>query len=129
MLRYQHAYSLYQDRDDEPNGTDGILLYNRPFSHTLCNAAAVTTRILGKVITTVNALWLVSFSIFEYVGLYDNCWCYANTISAHGHGWVLVFKNGPDLASYVSGSWYGSVVSCFILLYTSSSSSCVICIR
>lgn len=118
MLRYQHfSYSLYQNLDNHKTTDDEKTLTNgnrRPLSHTLCNAAAVITRILGKVIAIVNALWLISFSIFEYVGLYENCWCTANTISAHGNGWALIFKKGLDLAPYVSESWYGSVVSHFI---------------
>lgn len=110
MLRHQHAYFLYQNSDNQ-NSTDTTHTRNRPLSHTLCNASAVITRILGKIIAIVNALWLISFSIFEYVGLYENCWCYANTISARDKGWVLMFKKGPDLAPYAVESWVGSIIS------------------
>ena len=117
MLRYQHTYySLYQNWDNHTS-IDGKTRTRDPsLSHTLCNVAAVTTRILGKIIATVNAIWIVSFSTFEFVGLYENCWCSADTISAHDKGWVMIFKKGPDLAPYVSASWYGSVVSSFAII-------------
>lgn len=110
MLRYQHAYFLYQNLDNQKS-TDRTHTHNQPLSHTLFNAAAVITRILGKIIATVNALWLISFSLFEHVGLYENCWCYANTVSERDKGWVLLFKKGSDLAPYAVESWVGSVVS------------------
>lgn len=110
MLRYQHTYFLYHKMNNQTNA-DGNYTHNLSLSHTFFNAAAVITRILGKTIAAVNALWLVSFSLFEYVGLYKNCWCYANTVSAHDKGWVLMFKKGSELAPFAVGSWVGSVVS------------------
>lgn len=116
MLRYQQTYhTLYQPRNNHINTNGTTYTRNSPFLHSLCNAAAVVTRILGKIIAVINALWVISFSIFEYVGLYENCWCLADEVSAHDKGWVMIFKKGPDLAPYVSASWYGSVVSYFFL--------------
>ena len=118
MLRYQPIYhSLYQDWANDTNTDGETYPRNPPFLHSLCNAVAVMTRILGKIIAVINALWVISFSIFEYVGLYENCWCLADTVSAHDKGWVMIFKKGPDLAPYVSASWYGSVVSFFFLFF------------
>lgn len=110
MLRHQHTLSLHQNLDNQ-RSTDRIHSHDRSLSHTLFDAAAVVTRILGKTIATINALWLISFSIFEYTGLYKNCWCYANTPSDHDNGWVVMFKKGHDLAPYAVASWVGSLVS------------------
>lgn len=117
MLRYQRIFNSPDQNLENQTSTDRSHTYNRPLSHNLCDAAAVIARIFGKVIATVNALWLISFSIFEYAGLYKNCWCASDAISVHNRGWVLIFKKGPDLAPYVLESWYGSVVSSFLMTF------------
>jgi hypothetical protein len=46
------------------------------FSSTrLIALAAVTSRILGKTLAILNAVWIVMTSLFEFTGFYTRCWC------------------------------------------------------
>ena len=60
-------------------------------------AGAVLTRWLGKTLVVLNALWIVTITLVEYTGGFDNCWCRSNVISTHEKGWVVLFKSAGEV--------------------------------
>ena len=79
------------DSDDGKNGRqqEG---YVRKWPHSLLCGIAVVTRCLGKMVAIFNAMWIIISTIFEYIGLYDNCWCKADALSLGENGWLTLFK-------------------------------------
>ena len=109
MLRYQHVHTVNPhvdlSKNSKRNGN-----YKRSLSHSFLCVAAITTRVLGKFIVTVNALWLVASSLFEYAGLYETCWCLTDYPGLGKAGWVVIFKTAKDLADDAQTYWIGGVI-------------------
>ena len=109
MLRYQdvHTTKPYVDlrKNSKHNGN-----YKRSLFHSFLCMTAVTTRVLGKSLVTINAPWLIASSIFEYAGLYETCWCQTDTPGLGKDGWVVLFKTAKDLADGAQNYWVGGVI-------------------
>ena len=83
---------------------------------SLLRVAAVTTRLLGRLVAAGNAVWIVLSSIWELVGFFDNCWCQGTEFSWGSHAWVALFKNTFELKDHTTGPWAGGVVmSSFVM--------------
>ncbi|KAF2117030.1 hypothetical protein BDV96DRAFT_644465 [Lophiotrema nucula] len=123
MLRYQREHRLAPSMDfrrvsvvsktpasprvEPPSGPQG---YERTTAHSIICGLAVVTRLLGKTIAILNAIWLVLSSLLEYTGVYDRCYCKGNeTGLGMDRGWLVLFKTDDDLASYATSPWAGGV--------------------
>ena len=118
MLRYQRQHEKNPDLDLREN-SDQPGSYRRTWGHSFLCGAAVITSATGKLIASCNALWLVTSSIFEYVGFYQTCWCEANAFSLGSKGWVLLFKTANDLSDAASKYWVGGAVLSFAVCFIS----------
>lgn len=109
MLRYQRAHEAGPNLDLRKNSSQ-LGFYRRTFAHSLLCCCAVVTRNLGKLLAACNALWLLTSSIFEYIGFYETCWCNGDAASQGSRGWVVLFKDANDLSSAASQYWIGGVI-------------------
>ncbi len=76
----------------------------------LLGPLAVVTRLVGKSLAAVNAIFLVASSIFQFTGLYDNCWCDACVPSlGREAGWVVLFASDTEIAAASKSAWIGGV--------------------
>lgn len=116
MLRYQRVHT-FQPHLDLRDNSSRPGFYRRTLSHSFLCAGSVITSSTGKLIATCNALWLLTSSIFEYVGFYETCWCSASVMSLGGKGWVVLFKNAKDLSDAASNYWVGGVVLSFAVCF------------
>ena len=105
MVRYQ---SMYQP---------GVKIQNqsRSWVHSLCLFAAGLLRIAGKGLASINALWLITSSLLEITGAYDNCWCNGVYLRRHGKGFVTLFKNASQLERAAKLSWGGGLALTLII--------------
>lgn len=114
MLASHGAMLLYQKKQMEGDRKH----YQRTFTHSLLCGTAVILRRLGKTLAIVNAFWLITSSLLEFIGLFDNCWCLSDELGFGRSGWVVLFKNGPDFTVNARGAWGGGLVLtalvCFI---------------
>ena len=78
-------------------------------SHQFRIPLIIILRITGKSIAFINALWIILFSMAEYIGLFNNCWCLANSVTAGAKGWVMIFKSAAELKDAASGVWIGAI--------------------
>jgi hypothetical protein len=88
---------------------------NRGLGYNFLCALAVLTRMLGKTIVVVNAMWLILSSLFQYIGMFENCWCQGCELSLGVRGWVMLFKTSADLAASASSQWGGGVAMSIIV--------------
>jgi hypothetical protein len=63
-----------------------LLKHRRTMPHATMAFLAVTTRIVGKLIASLNACWIVVSAILEYTGVYDSCYCGTNADVTDGIG-------------------------------------------
>ncbi|KAJ8131871.1 hypothetical protein O1611_g1750 [Lasiodiplodia mahajangana] len=77
--------------------------------HSILRSCAVLTRILGRTLAVVNAIWIILSTLWELVGFYDNCWCDTTYISKGAEGWVLLFVEKRDMAQAAAAPWAGGV--------------------
>lgn len=118
MLRYQRKHEIDPSLDLRENSNQPSC-YRRTLSHSFLCAATVITSATGKFLAACNALWLVTSSIFEYVGFYENCWCSGDAISHGSKGWIVLFKDAKDLSDAASKYWVGGVMLSFSVCFLS----------
>lgn len=76
-------------------------------------ATAILLRGVGKLLASLNALWLIASSLMEFIGLYDNCWCSGDVPGLGDSGWIVLFKNKQDLRNSAMGPWIGGTFLTF----------------
>lgn len=90
-----------------------LSLHQRTWSHSALVLLAVTTRAAGKVLATVNACWIVVSSIFEYTGVYSQCWCDTNSDVMGSRGWAVLFATDDSFRAVARNYWVGGVLFSF----------------
>ncbi|KAK5111673.1 hypothetical protein LTR62_004778 [Meristemomyces frigidus] len=116
MLRYQQQHIDNPSMDFRIKGDpQNPNQYSRSFMHSSICGAAVITRYCGKMLAIANTLVLLLTSLFEFIGLFDNCWCQGNAIGLHHKGWVLLFKGAPDLKAAAASSWFGGLAMTIVV--------------
>ena len=84
--------------------------HHRRHPSTLLAALAVLTRVLGKLLASANAIFVIATSIMQFTGLFDNCWCDACIPSlGKANGWVVLFASDVQLFRASKSSWVGGV--------------------
>lgn len=127
MLLYQREHRQAPSMDfRRPSITSPVIRepgpqgYERTTAHSLLCGCAVITRILGKTVAILNAIWLVLSSLLEYTGVYDRCYCRGNeTGLGMDKGWLVLFKTEDDLAAYATSPWAGGVAMSMIICFGS----------
>jgi hypothetical protein len=112
MLLSQAAMRMYQEKYSNIAADQSIDVdaSSRTTSHTIICVLAVSTRVLGKTLAVANTVWLVLSSLFEYIGLYNNCWCKSSILSLHDKAWVVLFKTDTDFRTVAQGPWIGGII-------------------
>jgi hypothetical protein len=108
MQKYQSRYSDWTDTDEDGNARSREMMFHGFPQSALCKWA-VGTRACGKALACANMLWLISSSIFEYIGLYNTCWCKSCFVSFGHKGWAVLFKSDQDFQSVAQGPWAGGI--------------------
>ncbi|MCJ1241342.1 hypothetical protein MMC14_009346, partial [Varicellaria rhodocarpa] len=107
MLIYQEIQSKCED----PGRFQSRLgYYQRSSHHTFICALAIGTRLFGKTLAIVNTVWIITADLFEYVGVYDTCWCQTISTTKGSKGWVVIFKSVQDLAKVTLSAWCAGIV-------------------
>jgi hypothetical protein len=87
----------------------------RGWRYSILCALAVLTRMFGKTVVVVNAIWLILSSLFQYIGMFENCWCQGCELSLGVKGWIMLFKSSADLAESASSQWGGGIAMSIIV--------------
>ena len=102
----QHLKEPSVDFSRHGNPGDGRLSrYTGLRTDSMLRAATNILRFCGKSLAFMNALWLISISVLEAAGGYDNCWCRSNYIGLGDAAWVVLFLGGDNLASAARLPW------------------------
>jgi hypothetical protein len=88
---------------------------NRGWRYSILCALAVLTRMFGKTVVVINAVWLILSSLFRYIGMFENCWCQGCELSLGVNGWIMLFKSSADLADSASSQWGGGIAMSIIV--------------
>jgi len=81
--------------------------------HSTLAFLTVATRITGKLIATANACWIVIAALFEYTGVYSNCWCETNADVLGSSAWAVLFATSQSFATEAKSYWVGGVMFSF----------------
>ncbi|CZR66431.1 uncharacterized protein PAC_16332 [Phialocephala subalpina] len=99
------------DQNSEP--IINLSKYRRTRWHSTLVILTVTTRAAGKCIAAANACWVVISAIFEYTGVYSQCWCDTNADVMGNRGWVVLFATNESFQAVAKASWVGGVIFSF----------------
>ena len=81
--------------------------------HSFLVALNVTTRISGKLIAFANACWIVVSAIFEYAGVYENCYCASDADVLGSRAWAVLFVSDQSFQIVARNYWIGGVIFSF----------------
>lgn len=87
-------------------------LSNDTFKHTVPFRRTVAflipvTRYLGKALAVMNSVWVLAFTLLQFAGRYQNCWC----MSVMGRaGWVILWANDQQIVEVAWNDWVGSSI-------------------
>ncbi|KAH8649125.1 hypothetical protein BX600DRAFT_554690 [Xylariales sp. PMI_506] len=96
--------------------------YSSSVSLGVLRIAAVTTRVLGRVLVIINTVWLILISLWELIGFFNNCWCDSVTLTRGSGGFVILFKGAQEMARAASAPWAGGI---FLSVFVVAASSAV----
>jgi hypothetical protein len=68
-------------------------------------AFAVYTRLAGNTLAVFNAVWVVTFSIFQLTSLYGNCWCASPALQHGSKNWAVLFATPAQIFTASSEAW------------------------
>lgn len=107
MLRYQRLYGKEASIDfrTEP----------RTWSHSALFIAAGGLRVAGRTLAGFNAVWLITSSLMEICGGFDNCWCNGIFLGMGDKGYVILFKSAAELAASAKLPWGGGLAMTLIV--------------
>jgi hypothetical protein len=103
MQRYQSEYAANADVDFSNE-------FPRTWQHSLLCILAVSTRFLGKFLAVSNTIWLILSSLFEYIGVYNTCWCKSCVVSLGDRAWAVLFKTDSDFKQVARTSWVDGII-------------------
>jgi hypothetical protein len=63
---------------------------------------------LGKIIASLNAIWIIAACLFQFSNFYSWCYCNSNVISLGARAYDVIFLNPEDISA-MKGAWIGGV--------------------
>ncbi|KAI0129846.1 hypothetical protein BJ170DRAFT_289950 [Xylariales sp. AK1849] len=115
----QHQATRLTRRHDHANER---LAGPDPGSLTCFRVCAVLTRVLGRVLVVFNSAWIILISLWELIGFFNNCWCDGVSLSKGDKGFIILFKDGKEMAQSAQPAWAGGV---FLSVFVVAASSAV----
>ncbi|KAJ7260746.1 hypothetical protein C8J57DRAFT_1636862 [Mycena rebaudengoi] len=68
-------------------------------NRTVINLGVVLRR-MGKVLGAMNAVWIVLVCVFQFIGLYDTCWCTSSAFSLRSRAYSVAILTPADIAGF-----------------------------
>lgn len=57
------------------------------------------TRHSGKILATINFIWLLALSFLEFTNVFDNCWCASCALGLRDKVWVILWASKDDMVA------------------------------
>lgn len=72
---------------------------------------SILLRRMGKFIATINAIWLVLTSMFQFSNFFDRCWCNSSVLGLQGAAYTVIDFSHFDLTGMRAAWIYGVVLA------------------
>ncbi|KAK3336166.1 hypothetical protein B0T19DRAFT_408717 [Cercophora scortea] len=102
LLAVSSAYLSHRYAADISNHRDPSTM---PLNFRVLEVVIPVTRYLAKGPACLNAMWVLTLSVLQFAGRYQNCWCMSIMGKA---GWVILWATDQQIAQVAWGSWIGS---------------------
>ena len=93
----------------QQSNDEGVKRSTDAWPYQVLCAFTVLCRCAGKILAVFNTLLLISSSILEPIGAYDNCWCNGDVIGDGYSGYITLFRSGKDLRLAARLPWGGGL--------------------
>jgi hypothetical protein len=104
---------LPKDKFDQEFDPTNLSAHRRTRSHSSLVSLTVITRITGKFIAGLSASWIVISAIFEYTGVYENCWCATDAAVLGSRAWAVLFVTLQSFQTVARNYWVGGIIFSF----------------
>ncbi|KAJ7198807.1 hypothetical protein GGX14DRAFT_536624 [Mycena pura] len=86
---------------------EGLLSYTR--ASRVAGSLAIALRRMGKLLATVNAVWIVLACIFQFSSFFDRCYCNSSVLGLGRAAYDVVDLVPADI-SIMKSAWIGGIV-------------------
>jgi len=93
--------------------------YMHTKSTRLAGVLSIILRRLGKILASINAIWIVLACLFQFGSFFDRCWCDSSVFYWGAAKAYNVIDVGPDDVAALNAPWIGGVAlasGCAILV-------------
>jgi hypothetical protein len=88
----------------------------------LAGRLAIALRRLGKIVASINAMWILLVCLFQFSNFYSRCYCNSSAIGLGARAYSSILFHAEDLSA-MKGAWIagtslaaGSVALCVIFV-------------
>ncbi|KAJ6553485.1 hypothetical protein DFH09DRAFT_1166747 [Mycena vulgaris] len=78
--------------------------------------AAILLRRVGKILAALNSIWIVLICLFQFIGVYDTCWCSSSFLYLGSRAYSVWILTPMDIQAL----WYptvgGTVLACGVVV-------------
>lgn len=97
----RHSFAVHnrpnvQDQDSVPRHTILPERFPKGLLHSTLCGAAVITRLIGKTVATINACWILAWSLLTYSNVMTTPYCTTAYFSLKNHGWMRLWNFQPE---------------------------------
>jgi hypothetical protein len=63
----------------------------------------------GKLLATINAIWIIAAGMLQFTSVYDNCYCNSSVLGRGAqYAYDIIVLDGLDL-SQTKAAWFGAL--------------------
>ena len=70
---------------------------------------SIVLRRLGKVIASLNAIWIVVLCLFQFSNFFSTCWCNSSVLGRGSEMAFMVIQLMPKDIDTLKGAWIGGI--------------------
>ncbi|KAJ7257832.1 hypothetical protein C8J57DRAFT_1074373 [Mycena rebaudengoi] len=85
--------------------------YMHTKSTRLAGGLSIILRRLGKILATINVIWIVLACLFQFGGFFDSCWCDSSVFYLGAKSAYNVVDISPDDVAALNVPWIAAVLA------------------
>jgi hypothetical protein len=70
---------------------------------------SIILRRLGKILASLNTVWIILACLFQFGSVFDRCWCNSSVFYLRNHAYNVIHV-GPEDVAALNSPWIGGVM-------------------
>jgi hypothetical protein len=82
--------------------------YMHTKSTRIAGIISIILRRLGKILASLNTVWIILACLFQFGSVFDRCWCNSSVFYLRNHAYNVIHV-GPEDVAALNSPWIGGV--------------------